>query len=48
MEAFESELLSERDRAALLLPKDAKTLEQIRKHLAGEIIDSLSFMLDEH
>ena len=48
MEAFESELLSERDRAALLLPKDVKTLEQVRKHLAGEIIDSLSFMLDEH
>ena len=48
MDAFESELLSERDRAALLLPKDAKTLEQIRKHLAGEIVDSLRFMLDEH
>jgi len=47
-ETFESELLSERERAALLLPKDMKALEQIRKYLAGEIIDSLGFMLDEH
>jgi len=47
-ETFESELLSERERAALLLPKDMRALEQIRKYLAGEIIDSLRFMLDEH
>ena len=47
-EVFESELLSERERAALLLPKDVKTLEQIRRHLAGEIIDSMRFMLDEN
>ena len=47
-ETFESELLSERERAMLLLPKDVKTLEQIREHLAGEIIGSLRFMLDEH
>ena len=47
-EVFESVLLSERERAALLLPKDVKTLGQIRKHLAGEIIDSMRFMLDEN
>ena len=47
-EGFESELLSERERAALLLPEDANTLEQIRKYLADEIIESLRFMLDDH
>lgn len=47
-EEFKSELLNERECAALLLPKEAKTLDQIQNHLVGEIIDSLRFMLDEN
>ena len=46
-EVFASELLSQRERAALLLPEDARTLDQIRDHLSCEVVESLQFMLDE-
>lgn len=45
-ELFPSELISERDRNALLIPKEAVALEQIHEYLTGRVGESLAFMSD--
>lgn len=45
-EQFPSELLSDRDRRNLLLPKEAVTLRQIHRHLTEKVCDRLGFMSD--
>lgn len=48
LEEITSELLSDRERKALLLTQETKTLEQIHGYLIGEICKSLRFMQDEN
>ena len=47
-EQFRSELLSERERAALLLTQEMRSLEQIQAYLLAEMCDSLAFMTDDN
>lgn len=46
IELFPSELINERDRNALLIPKEAVTLDQIHEYLMGRVGKSLAFMSD--
>ena len=46
-EQFKSELLGERERAALLLKDEMQSLEQIQAYLVGEMCGCLAFMADE-